>query len=247
MYDFWRDNFLDYISPLDEKFFSGKLGLDAGCGFGRHIYWAGKFGAEMVGIDLSEAVESAYKNTQELDNVHIVQASIYNLPFKEEIFDFCYSIGVIHHLPEPEKGFRELKKFVKKGGTISIWMYGKRKGFDHKVSVILRKITPKINHTLLYFVCVAIALFLRIFSHYPVKILNKLGLHKLIKFFPIRFHSDYPFYVVIGDAFDRLSVPLVNYYTRDELYKWFSSINLKDIKIIEREANNTSWRCLGIV
>ena len=33
----FRDNFLKYIEPLDESFFPGKLGLDLGCGLGRHI------------------------------------------------------------------------------------------------------------------------------------------------------------------------------------------------------------------
>jgi len=64
MYEVWEENFLDYVHPLQPDFFDGKLGLDAGCGFGRHLYYAAKFGAEMVGLDLSEAVESAYNNTK---------------------------------------------------------------------------------------------------------------------------------------------------------------------------------------
>ena len=66
MYEVWEENFLDYVHPLQPDFFDGKLGLDAGCGFGRHLYYATKFGAEMVGLDLSEAVESAYSNTKQL-------------------------------------------------------------------------------------------------------------------------------------------------------------------------------------
>ena len=66
MYKVWEENFLDYVHPLQPDFFDGKLGLDAGCGFGRHLYYATKFGAEMVGLDLSEAVESAYNNTKQL-------------------------------------------------------------------------------------------------------------------------------------------------------------------------------------
>ena len=38
--------------------FKGKIGLDLGCGFGRHVYNSAQFGAEMVGVDLSEAIES---------------------------------------------------------------------------------------------------------------------------------------------------------------------------------------------
>ena len=41
----FRQNFLEYIHPVDEAFFRGKLGIDIGCGFGRHIYNAALFGA----------------------------------------------------------------------------------------------------------------------------------------------------------------------------------------------------------
>src|SRR5262245_40811176 len=34
----FKENFLEYIHPVDEAFFRGKLGIDIGCGFGRHIY-----------------------------------------------------------------------------------------------------------------------------------------------------------------------------------------------------------------
>src|SRR5262249_43958406 len=44
----FRDNFFYYIRPLDESFFKGKIGIDMGCGFGRHIYNAALFGAEMI-------------------------------------------------------------------------------------------------------------------------------------------------------------------------------------------------------
>jgi uncharacterized protein YbaR (Trm112 family) len=60
----FRENFFYYIRPLDETFFKGKLGLDMGCGFGRHIYNAALFGAEMVGVDLSDAIESTAENVR---------------------------------------------------------------------------------------------------------------------------------------------------------------------------------------
>ena len=60
----FRQNFLELHPPLDERFFPGKRGLDLGCGFGRHIYNAAKFGAEMVGVDISDAIESTRVNTE---------------------------------------------------------------------------------------------------------------------------------------------------------------------------------------
>ncbi|MFQ5874193.1 MAG: methyltransferase domain-containing protein, partial [Dehalococcoidia bacterium] len=94
----FRENFLSYIHPLDESFFPGKVGFDVGCGFGRHIYNAATFGAEMVGVDISAAIDATRQNTRHLPNVHLVQADLYRLPFREGSFDFVYSIGVLPHL-----------------------------------------------------------------------------------------------------------------------------------------------------
>jgi len=246
MYEVWEENFLDYVHPLQPDFFDGKLGLDAGCGFGRHLHYAAKFGAEMVGLDLSEAVESAYNNTKQLNNVHIVQGDIYNPPFREGTFDFIYSIGVLHHLPDPKGGFTSLTRFLKPNATMFAWVYGPRYGISQKISVFLRRFTTKMNYRLLYAFCFAIALFLRTFSHLPYKVMRKVpGLRRFAEKLPIKEHHKYPFRVVVADAFDRLSVPIVNYYTAEQFRKWFDDAGMVDVKIIERFKNNISWRGFG--
>jgi len=256
IYEVWEENFLDYVHPLQPDFFDGKLGLDAGCGFryashstqgfGRHLYYAAKFGAEMVGLDLNEAVESAYNNTKQSPNVHIVQGDIYNPPFREGTFDFIYSIGVLHHLPDPQGGFTSLTRFLKPNATIFAWVYGPRYGISQKVSVFLRKLTTKMDYRLLHAFCFSIALSLRTFSHLPYKVMRKVpGLRKVAEKLPIKEHHKYPFRVVVADAFDRLSVPIVNYYTAEQFRKWFDDAGLVDVKIIERFRNNISWRGFG--
>ena len=246
MYEVWEENFLDYVHPLQPDFFDGKLGLDAGCGFGRHLYYATKFGAEMVGLDLSEAVESAYNNTKQLPNVHIVQGDIYNPPFREGTFDFIYSIGVLHHLPDPQGGFTSLTRFLKTNATMFAWVYGPRYGISQKISVLLRRFTTKMDYRLLYAFCFSIAFFLRTFSHLPYKVMRKVpSLRGVAEKLPIKEHHKYPFRVVVADAFDRLSVPLVNYYTAEQFKKWFNDAGLVDVEIIERFKNNISWRGFG--
>ena len=64
----FEQQFLWFISPpITQEFFAGKTGLDAGCGFGRHMYWAVQWGAEVIGVDLSAAVDRAFENTRHLD------------------------------------------------------------------------------------------------------------------------------------------------------------------------------------
>lgn len=94
---------------IEPSFLKGKLVLDVGCGYGRYSYAALEFGGkEVIGIDLSRAVESAYANTIEYPNIHILQADTFYLPFKEEIFDVIFSIGVLHHTPSPKEAFMKL-------------------------------------------------------------------------------------------------------------------------------------------
>ncbi|MFN3467696.1 MAG: methyltransferase domain-containing protein, partial [Candidatus Brocadiales bacterium] len=92
MDEIFREHTLAYLHPLTPRFFNGKFGLDAGCGMGRHMYYLTEFGAEMVGVDFSAAIDSALLNLKGRPRVHLVQADIYHLPFKEGTFDFVYSI-----------------------------------------------------------------------------------------------------------------------------------------------------------
>ncbi len=81
----------------NNEWMNGKWILDAGCGAGRFLDIASRSSCEVVGIDISNAVDAAAVTMRGRPNVHLVQASIYELPFKSSVFDACYSIGVIQH------------------------------------------------------------------------------------------------------------------------------------------------------
>lgn len=107
----------------------GKWVLDAGCGAGRFLDVSSMSEAEVVGIDISNAVDAAKENLRGRKNVHLIQASIYELPFREGSFDFLYCIGVIQHTPDPAKTMAVLPKFIKENGKIAVTIYEKRKWF----------------------------------------------------------------------------------------------------------------------
>jgi SAM-dependent methyltransferase len=103
----------------------GKLVLDAGVGAGRYTDVVSRWGADVIGVDLSYAVEAAYKNFVDRPNVWIAQADIGALPFKPQSFDAIFSIGVLHHTPDTEAYFKKLVPLLKPGGSIAIWVYPK--------------------------------------------------------------------------------------------------------------------------
>src|SRR3984893_14551378 len=107
------------LRPEDLK---GKLVLDVGCGMGRFAEVATRWGARVVGVDLSAAAEVAAKNLADRDFVAF-QADVFALPFAPESFDVIYSIGVLHHTPDCEAAVKALDKYLKPGGLLVVWLY----------------------------------------------------------------------------------------------------------------------------
>jgi SAM-dependent methyltransferase len=105
---------------------AGKWILDAGCGAGRFLDVASTFGAEVVGLDISNAVDAARANLAGRKNVHLVQASIYEPPFRPGTFDGCYCIGVVQHTPDPQLAMSTLPRFLTSGGRIAITAYERK-------------------------------------------------------------------------------------------------------------------------
>lgn len=243
----FKANFLNYIYPIDESFFKGKLGLDAGCGFGRHIFYAANFGAEMVGIDISEAIDSTYQNIKHLPNVHLVQCDVYNLPFKEESFDFIYSIGVLHHLPDPEAGFRCLLKILKNKSPLFIWVYSSTRKFANFLIEAVRKITRILPLKLILIFSSIMACIDWVFFILPYKFMLKLKIpEKLLQriIYPrIRLYAQYPYEVSRADWFDRLSPPIRFYYSAEEIRKWFENMKMSNIQV--SETGLYGWRGYG--
>ena len=91
---------------------AGKLVLDVGCGMGRFAEVATRWGAYVVGIDLSRAGEAATENLRDRGAVFF-QADVFHLPFAPESFDYIYSLGVLHHTPNCEQAFKVLPGLLK--------------------------------------------------------------------------------------------------------------------------------------
>jgi SAM-dependent methyltransferase len=241
----FRQNFLQYIHPVDEAFFPGKLGIDVGCGFGRHIYNAAKFGAEMVGLDISDAIESTRKNTEGMPNVHLVQASIYEPPFVDGTFDFAYSIGVLHHLPDPEAGFQRVAAMVKARGSVFIWVYSKRRAVANLLLECARAITTRLPAALQNAISwtsavIDWALFItpyKALAAVAPSVAAKLPLPRL------RLYSHYPFQVVWADWFDRLAAPIRFYYDDRDLDGWVARARLTHTTI--SPTGLFGWRAYG--
>ena len=63
----------------------------------------------VVGVDLSDAVTKAAALCAQMPEVLIIQADLLDLPLADRVFDFVYSIGVLHHSPDPRRAFPKLR------------------------------------------------------------------------------------------------------------------------------------------
>lgn len=121
--DGWSEENLHEKTGLTPEQVRGKLVLDAGVGAGRYSEVLARWGATVVGADLSFAVEAANGHFAENPNVMLCQADIGALPFRPGTFDTIISIGVLHHTPDTQRFFAGLPRLLKPGGEIAIWVY----------------------------------------------------------------------------------------------------------------------------
>lgn len=127
--DRWRAEDIDPFIMHEYRFpqTKGQDILDIGCGSGWVIKQAAKAGAFAVGVDFAEKACLSSRgalDTYGLDGL-VVQADAQRLPIKTDVIDRVFSMGVLHHIPDTEKGVAEAYRVLKPGGTALISLYGK--------------------------------------------------------------------------------------------------------------------------
>ena len=107
---------------------SGDDILIAGCGTGEQsINNAQTFPqSKVLAIDISRtSLAYARRRTRELGvrNIEYAQADILKLGSIDRSFDFIELVGVLHHMAEPEAGWRSLLSLLRPGGVMRIALY----------------------------------------------------------------------------------------------------------------------------
>jgi 2-polyprenyl-3-methyl-5-hydroxy-6-metoxy-1,4-benzoquinol methylase/uncharacterized protein YbaR (Trm112 family) len=228
----------------DKKELSNQWVLDVGCGAGRFAEIALEAGANVIAIDYSDSVDACYENLKHFDNLYVVQANIYELPFDDESFSYIYSLGVLQHTPDVKASFFSLPKLLRGNGKLVVDYYCKSwKSFllpkywlrhftkhlsKHVVLNILRYIVPAV---------------------YPIGwLIGKLPYGYILKrIIPI---ADPVFYYErefgktemsykqklewsLLDTFDWLTPAYDNPQTLSTINQWMIDSNLKDVEVLK--------------
>jgi len=249
----YRQQFLDWVHPIEPDFFTDKVVLDAGCGMGRFAVQSALFGArDVLAIDLSDAVEAAAENARGHPNVHVIQGDIHRLPLargSDAVVDFAYSIGVLHHLPEPVRGFLSIAEHLREGGSLFAWVYGRENNgwLVHFVNPVRESVSSRLPKRALYVISwlIAAAMHLPLKLLYRERGLGRVGLVKRI--LPYRGYlgwlAQYSLHHNHHVVFDHLVAPTSHYIRRDEFESWFHRAGLRDVELSWR--NENSWRGRG--
>ena len=180
-----RDTILERTN-WPKSFFKDKLILECGCGAGPDTEVLLSLGARVISVDIA-GLDFAKKNIGPNANSQLLQASLLDLPLKENSFDIVFCHRVIQHTPNPELVLEEILKYVKPKGDVFVHSYARTLFQMLRWKYFLRPITKRMNPVLLY---------------------------KLIKFyspFLFRVTSFFRKFGKIGSAVNHFLIPFLNY------------------------------------
>ncbi|NBC33148.1 MAG: tetratricopeptide repeat protein [Alphaproteobacteria bacterium] len=102
--------------------------LVAGCGTGRHAVETALRhpGARVLAVDLSRQALAYGRDRAEALGIHTLsfaQADLLALAETERRFDLVEAVGVLHHLRDPEEGWRAVTRLARHGGLLRLGLY----------------------------------------------------------------------------------------------------------------------------
>jgi SAM-dependent methyltransferase len=235
-----------YFAPAGGVRWPGRHVLDAGCGMGRWLHFARRAGAEVVGMDVSPAIDVAAR--REGEAADFVQADLRSPPFPPGSFDLVYSLGVVHHLEDPAAAVQSLARLVRPGGELRLYVYrsleeetAPRRALLAAVTSVRRvttRLPPFALHAFAWTVAaVAAVLFLaprRALRRWPAAERATRGL-------PLVQYADVPFRMLVAEQFDRFGAPLEGRYRREEVESWLREAGLGGIAVVPE----LGWRAVG--
>lgn len=247
--DFQHQQFLDWVSPLSGRDFTGKVVLEAGSGKGRHtLIMSGLGPAHLLSIELSDAIFLASANTRECPRTCCIRGDLLQLPIADASVDLVVCLGVLHHLEDPQAGLAELWRKLKGGGSFCLWVYG-REGNGwvvHIVDPIRRFFTSKIPTRYLRPILWPLTAFLFLLLklvYGPATAWGKRPASHLPYSAYLGYISGFPFIEIEHIVLDHLCPPIAYYLSKSTLEGWFAALEAAEISF--RWHNRNSWNVVA--
>jgi SAM-dependent methyltransferase len=139
-YDAWRYDQEGHIPAcLDRIDWRDRKVLEIGLGQGAESEQLIRRGARWSGLDLTaESVERVRSRLAVRDLRHdaLKQGSALAIPYQDDSFDYVFSHGVLHHIPDIRAAQAEIHRVLAPGGTLVAMLYA-RNSLNYQVSIRL--------------------------------------------------------------------------------------------------------------
>jgi SAM-dependent methyltransferase len=210
-------------------------GFDAGCGSGR---WASLIAPRVKRLHLvdasMDALAVAKRALSAEDNCEFHHCAVDQMPLPDGSMDFGYSLGVLHHVPDPAAALAACTKKLKPGAPLLVYVYY---AFDHRpwwfralwrasntVRRVVARMPPWLRHQFCAIVAGAV--------YWPLaraaRLANRAGYD--ISNWPLSFYATRSFYVMRTDARDRFGTRLEQRFTRAQLHQMMVDGGLERIR-----------------
>lgn len=228
------DEYFDIVTPA--MCGQDKIAADFGCGTGRWTkYFSNRVGA-IAAIDPSEAIFTAARVLEKTGNAHLYKASIDNLPFPDDYFDFGFSLGVLHHIPDTQMAMNACVQKIKPGGYFLVYLYynfdnrGQLFRFIYWLSNLIRLVVSKLPGPLKRLICNILAVLLYMPFVGLCRFLRIIGVaEKYRQKIPLQIYEKASLYIIRNDALDRFGTPLEQRFTKAQITGMMSDAGLTGI------------------
>jgi SAM-dependent methyltransferase len=218
----------------------GKRVAEIGSGTGRIVRMLLLAGArEVTAIEPSAAFEVLKRNLAgDADRVILLNKAGHEIPTDRE-FDFIVSIGVIHHIPEPNPVIGASLRALRPGGRMIVWLYGKEgSGLIVQGIRALRAVTTRLPHFLVASIAHLLALALDLYI-LACRRISRLPLSDYVTNVVGRFSRSKRYLVV----YDQLKPAYAKYYSEAEARALLASNGFSDVQLHFR--HGYSWTVVG--
>lgn len=246
LFDVHAPIFRWYFEGPEEIPWRGLRVLDAGCGMGRWLHFVRREGAEVVGMDVSPAIDVVAR--REGLEANLVQADLRYPPFAEGAFDLVYSFGVVHHLEDPLVGVRALAPLVRRGGELRLYVY---RSLDEEpwwrrrllgAVTFVRRATTRMSYGAVHAVAATIAGIATVAFLWPRRLLGRTAWgNRVTRGLPLVHYAGVPFGMLVAEQFDRLVAPLEGRYRREEVAAWLEAVGFEVRAVLP----DLGWRAIG--
>ena len=233
--------FEDYFSIFPNKFLNKQsVGADIGCGSGRWAKYILPKVKHMHLIDPSlKSINVAKNNLKNFSNITFHNKDVASISEIDQIFDFAYSLGVLHHIKDTEKGIVNCFNKLKKGSPFLIYLYYnfENRNFAFKLIWLISNLLRVVISNLPFFIKKIITNILALIIYLPLKYIYRMlrFLSIDIKNLPLAYYHDKTFYMMRTDSLDRFGTIIEKRFSKKEIKLMLEKAGFKDVKFSDSE------------